>query len=246
MPIIAFLASIAPPVAAAPIAPPVAAAPIPHPGAAAPIPHPGAAAPVGYAIAVTTAYALTDPFPNRIDRAFTGEDTGYLQIANTGGSTFRGSVGTIAVSAFAGDLSFAVDGVTLAPGESISIAIPDDASNVGGFNGPAYQARPGVEIFLRGAMSLGAAHLAVDLLVADADIHSGVPRTDPAGLITDSFVLQGGDPWGFDTGDEFELTQARGTFVFQQAVTEPAGIALLAVPFGLLARRRGRVLRRPV
>lgn len=211
------------------------------------LPALGAAAPVGYLITVTTAYALSDPFPNRIDSAFTEPDTGYLQIGNAGLSTFTGSVGTIAVSAFAGDLSFSAAGIVLAPGDSISIAIPDDASDVGGFNGPAYQARPGVEVWLRGTVAVGSASEPIDLLVADADIHSAVVRTAPSGLRTDSFVLQGGDPWGFDPGDDFELSQAHGTFVFLQAAPEPAGPILFIGLLGLLVaiRRSGSLRRLP-
>lgn len=205
------------------------------------LPSVAIAAPVGYALSVTTAYALGDPFPNRIDNAFTEPDTGYLQIANTGNTTFIGSVGTDAVSAFAGDLSFSASGIVLAPGDSISIAIPFDASNVGGFNGPAYQARPGILIWMRGFVAAGALTEAISLAVADADIHSGMVRLDPLGLLTDSFVLQGGDPWGFDTGDAFEGSQAQGIFVFQQAAPEPAGLALFGLPLAaLIARRRRR------
>lgn len=205
------------------------------------LPSVAIAAPVGYALSVTTAYALGDPFPNRIDNAFTEPDTGYLQIANTGNTTFIGSVGTDAVSAFAGDLSFSASGIVLAPGDRISIAIPFDASNVGGFNGPAYQARPGILIWMRGFVAAGALTEAISLAVADADIHSGMVRLDPLGLLTDSFVLQGGDPWGFDTGDAFEGSQAQGIFVFQQAAPEPAGLALFGLPLAaLIARRRRR------
>ncbi len=205
------------------------------------LPSVAIAAPVGYALSVTTAYTLGDPFPNRIDNAFTEPDTGYLQIANTGNTTFIGSVGTDAVSAFAGDLSFSASGIVLAPGDSISIAIPFDASNVGGFNGPAYQARPGILIWMRGFVAAGALTEAISLAVADADIHSGMVRLDPLGLLTDSFVLQGGDPWGFDTGDAFEGSQAQGIFVFQQAAPEPAGLALFGLPLAaLIARRRRR------
>ncbi len=204
-------------------------------------PVPGATAPVAYAIAISTAYASVDPFPNRIDFAFVEPDTGYLQIANIGESTFFGSVGTIAESAFAGDLSFSASGIVLAPGASISIAIPDDASDVGGFNGPAYFARPGVEILLRGFVALAGRSEAVDLRVADADIHSGVWRLAPSGLPTDSFVLQGGDPWGFDSGDAFELSQAQGHFVFQQAAPEPVGRSVLLLSLALLSILRRRI-----
>jgi hypothetical protein len=185
------------------------------------------AGPVGYLITVTTAYATSDPFPNRIDHAFTEPDTGYLQIANTGDTSFTGVVGTIAVSVFAGNLSFTSTRLTLVHGASVSIAIPDDSGNVGGFNGPAYFLRPGVEVTLNGSISNGPLTESVALLVADADIHSGVKRTDSRGLTSDSFVLQGGDPWGFDAGHAFELSQAYGVYVFSEQVPEPGSAALL-------------------
>ncbi|MBV9250180.1 MAG: hypothetical protein JO227_13165 [Acetobacteraceae bacterium] len=187
------------------------------------------AAIIPYSVTITTAYATSNPFPNRIDSAFIEPDTGYLQIANTGPSAFQGTLGTIAVSVFAGDLSFSAPSITLLPGAAVSIAIPDDASDVGGFNGPAYFFRPGVEVFLRGAFVSAGGLQSVDLMVADADIHSGVWRIDPRGLYTDSFVLQGGDPWGFDPGDDFELSQPRGVFVFSQTVAEPPSVALLGL-----------------
>ncbi len=202
----------------------------------------GHSAAIGYAITITTAYATSDPFPNRLDRAFTEPATGYLQIANTGGSVFSGTAGTIAVSAFAGDLSFTSPLLTLLPGSAVSIAIPDNSANVGGFNGPAYFQRPGVEITLNGTMSNGLTTETVALLVADANIHSGVPRTDQYTLTSDSYVLQGGDPWGFDTGAAFGLSQAHGVYVFNQPVAEPASLALLAtgLPLCVLLHSRRR------
>jgi hypothetical protein len=204
---------------------------------------------VSYSLTVTTAYATSDPFANRLDQAWTAFDTGYFQISNTGSSVFTGSIGTVAVSAFAGDLSFNSDSIVLSPGGSVSFAIPDDASDVGGFNGPAYFFRPGVEISLNGTITEGGASQSVSLLIADADIHSGVPRTDPYGLTSDSFVLQGGDPWGFDTGDDFELSQANGVYVFaqtmadvdaSQSVPEPNALIVLAssLPFWAAYRVR--------
>ena len=91
------------------------------------------------------------------------------------------------------------------------------------------------------------------MAVADRDIHSGVFRTDPYGLATDSFVLQGGDPWGFDAGDAFELSQAWGHYAFlgpvaqAASVPEPAlggllSLALAAMlPVRALLWPRGRV-----
>lgn len=203
------------------------------------------AAAVGYSMTVTTAYATANPFPNRLDQFYTGADTGYFQITNTGDSFFTGVVGTIAVSAFAGDLSFASGSILLAPGGSVSVAIPDDASDAGGFNGPAYFFRPGVEITLNGTFSDGILSQAVALLVADADIHSGTPRTDSFGLTSDSFVLQGGDPWGFDPGDAFELSQANGVYVFIQTVPEPRSAAIMMAAMVVAAIKSRRFRRCP-
>lgn len=58
----------------------------------------------------------------------------------------------------------------------------------------------------------------VDGSIYDKDIHSGVFRdvhAAPSGLggaplLSDSYVLQGGDPFGGDTQDTFETTQALG------------------------------------
>lgn len=94
------------------------------------------AAVIGYSITVTTAYASGDPFSNRIDNTFTEPQTGYFQIENTGEATYSGVIGTIAVSSFAGDLSFTSGSIILPPGASLSVAIPDNSDDVGGFNGP--------------------------------------------------------------------------------------------------------------
>lgn len=212
-------------------------------------PAPGRSALISYSITLSTAFAAADPFKNRVDQGFIEPDTGFFQVANTGATTFSGVIGTMADSAFAGDLSYRTGTLLLAPGASVSVAIPDDSSNVGGFNGPAYFLRPGVEIYLRGSvtdptMPPGeAATEAVDLLVADADIHSGVFRTDPRGLTSDSFVLQGGDPWGFFTGNDYALSQTDGVFMFSQPVAEPGSMAVLLV--GLAGLSICAVQRRP-
>ncbi len=183
---------------------------------------------IGYALTMTTAYANGDPFSNRIDSNFNEPDDGFFQVTNTGDSSFSGVIGTIAVSSFAGDLSWRSGDLVLAPGASVSVAIPDDSSAVGGFNGPYYFYRPGIEIYLQGTVSDGMETEPVDLLVADRDIHSGVARTDPFGLTSDSFVLQGGDPWGFNNGSDYALGQAYGVYVFSQPVPEPGSALLLS------------------
>nr|WP_294507928.1 PEP-CTERM sorting domain-containing protein [uncultured Rhodopila sp.] len=204
----------------------------------------GYGAPVGYSITVTTAYANGDPFPNQIDDVFSEPDTGFIEIANTGATVFSGVVGTVAVSAFAGDLSFASGPLVLAPGAAVSIAMPDNSASVGGFNGAAYDYRPGVEIYLDGTLSDGVGSEAVDLQAADRDIHSGVWRTDSYGLTSDSFVLQGGDLWGFDSGNAFAMSQADGVYVFSQAAPEPGSLGLMAAALAMVAAAR-RWLRFP-
>lgn len=126
--------------------------------------------------------------------------------------------------------------------------MPDNSASVGGFNGPAYYYRPGVEIYLDGAVSDGIGSETVNLLVADRDIHSGVWRTDSYGLTSDSFVLQGGDLWGFDSGNAFAMSQANGVYVFSQTVPEPASLGLVAAALGAFAAARSvprRCLRVP-
>jgi hypothetical protein len=204
------------------------------------------AAAIGYSITITTAYAAGDPFSNRIDESFTEPSTGYFQVENTGDTTFSGGVGTIAISAFAGDLSFTSGSIILPPGASVSVAIPDNSNVVGGFNGPAYEYRPGVEITLNGGVSSGPLTETVALLVADRDIHSGVTRTDGFGLTSDSFVLQGGDPWGFQNDDAFALSQADGVYAFTEPVPEPGSASILAAALTMAAiGHRRSALRSP-
>ena len=64
----------------------------------------------------------------------------------------------------------------------------------------------------------------MSLSIFDRDVHSGVPRKNPFGEVVDSYVLQGGDPFGRDTGDSFETTQAPGHFEFFEVPTVPSAI----------------------
>jgi hypothetical protein len=62
-----------------------------------------------------------------------------------------------------------------------------------------------------------------------------VPRTDGSGLTSDSFVLQGGDPWGFQNADAFALSQADGVYVFTQPAPEPGSASILGVALTIAA-----------
>lgn len=207
---------------------------------------PGMASTVGYDIQITTGYGFANPFPGFLGGGTPGPDTGFVEFTNLGSTTFSGTLGTVAVSNFGGDVSFS-NVLTLSPGQSVSIAIGNESSNVGGFNGPFGSPQPGVGLFLNGLFN---GTESVNLSVNDADIHSGASRTSPCdGLPSDSYVLQGGAPTGCDNGDAFETTQAMGTFTFFESgggggVPEPGSLALmgtgLAGIFGLVRRKLTR------
>src|SRR3954454_116516 len=207
------------------------------------------ATPNGYTLTITTAFAYAnddagDPFPNRIDHVYTGAATGFFQVALTGEATFSGVIGTIAVAGYSWvtDMSYRSNPLVLGPGGSVSVAIPYDSSSVGGFNGPIYNYRPGVEIYLDGWLTDGTNTQPFNLLVADRDIHSGVWLAylvkDWPVRWSDSFVLQGGDPWGWDTDKSISTSLAHGIYQVSGTVAEPGSLATLAAALLALAPAR--------
>ena len=201
---------------------------------------------VGYDFQITTFYQFGDPSDLTFsDFGSASPDTGFWTVTNNGASTFSGEIGQVAVSALSGDSSYS-HVVTLNPGDSVTFAVNDESSNVGGFNGPFDNGspQPGVKITLAGTVSLGADNILVNLSVFDSDIHSGVFQTNPFGVLLDNYVLQGGDPFGRDTNDAFEVAQAPGHFRFFQSdggatVPEPGTLVLLSTGLiGLWAWRR--------
>jgi hypothetical protein len=176
---------------------------------------------VGYQFDITTFYQ----FGGSAIGGVASPDTGFFTVANDGTSTFTG---TIAESGTANGNSVVISGSftgTLAPGQSVTFAagpgtgLPTDSSNNGGYNGTN-----GIRISLTGTVAQGGFSEAVSLAVFDKDIHSGVPRDVHAApsaetgapLFSDSYVLQGGDPTGGDTQDDFETSQAPGHFSFTE------------------------------
>jgi hypothetical protein len=106
-----------------------------------------------------------------------------------------------------------------------------------------------VLIALNGLVTNGSSNEGVNLSVSDANIHSGVFRS-ANGTNSDSYVLQGGDPFGGDTGDSFEESQADGHFRFFEAASVttplPAALPLMGTVLGggylvsLFRRRRDK------
>lgn len=201
-------------------------------------PVPAFAGPVGYKLDVTTFYQFGVPSNLTFaDFGTASPDTGYWTVTNNGSSTFSGSIGQVAVAAgfFGGDYSYS-HSVTLNPGDSVTFAVNSESSNQGGYNGPGGSPQPGVQINLTGTITGGSGSEAVSLSVYDSQIHSGVIN---GGGLTDAYVLQGGNPFGGDYGDEIEVSQAPGHYEFFEAgmsgVPEPSSVALLTVGIAGLA-----------
>src|SRR3989454_4450185 len=156
-------------------------------------------------------YQTGDP-PDKLPAApSAGTDTGFIRITNSGPSTFVGVIGFIAEGGNGINYSHSYP-ITLNPGDHASISINSESSNQGGYNGFS-----GAEFIMSGMVSLGADSQAVFLPIFDRDIHSGSPRINPFGVTLDNFILAGGDPFGRDTGDAYEVTQVPGPFQFAQA-----------------------------
>ncbi len=168
--------------------------------------------------------------------------TGFVVITNTGASSFTGSAylfgiapGQSIVEEIAG---------TLAPGQSWGFGMGPATSAQGGFNKVPGEPDFGLMFFLTGAMdgeSFGAS-------VSDSGLHSGVFRTNPFGVVLDNYILQGGDPFGRNSGAAFATTQATATFVWQAppsedilnaSTPEPGTLTLIGLALaGLVAVRR--------
>ncbi len=196
------------------------------------------AVPVGYDIGITTSYANGNN-GGLLDAGPAGSpDTGFATFVNNGSSTFIGNLildGTTP-SAVHYNTTLAV---TLAPGQSKVLSLNNESSNSGGFNPTAGAGSldNGIQVELVGNMTLGVNTEAVNLSVYDSQIHSGVFRS-ANGHSSDSYVLQGGDPYGGDTGDAFELSQTSGQYAFFEASAVPdAGAtgSLLGISLAALA-----------
>ena len=181
---------------------------------------------VEYHVTLNTLYQ-TGNTADLIGGGSAGPDTGFARITNAGPSTLSGVFSTRAVSVNGADFSFTSPLLTLVPGASASIAVGPESSNYGGFNGPQSAPQPGPIVQFNGAVLQGSFSDPFSFSVEDAAIHSGVFRTNPFGVTLDSWVLQGGDSYGRDTGDAFETTQAPGVMHFD--FVPPSTVSSLTV-----------------
>lgn len=149
-------------------------------------------------------------------------DTGFVIITNSGDETFTGTLGLTGSSGFGtfGHIDVAdVSPVTLAPGDIWILFAGPEGSNYGGYNkcqswifgdpfsgqDPLGPADSGLLLKVEGSFAGG---LAISYGIYDHEIHSGTPALNPFGVTLDNYILQGGDPFGRDTFDPFEVAQA--------------------------------------
>jgi hypothetical protein len=177
-----------------------------------------AAASVSYRFDGVAFYQFGDPADLVSGAPSANPDSGFVRITDNGTSTFSGTIGFVSVNSCGnGDFSASYP-VTLGPGDHVSVSVDDESSNYGGYNGPCFdpsnpQPQNGAQFVLNGTVTAGGVSQGVNLTIYDKDIHSGVSRTNPFGTTLDNYILQGGDPYGQDTGDDYETTQAPGPFV---------------------------------
>lgn len=172
---------------------------------------------------------------------YTGSpDTSFVVITNTGTESFTGDLtltGTAGIGPV-GDVADVLISVTLAPGDSKILLGGPEGSNQLGFNkcqpgtDPLLGADNGLLLSVIGAFATAGP---ISYTIYDHEIHSGTSATNPFGVTLDNYILQGGDPFGRDTFDPFEVAQAHAFFDISHdraampldcAVPEPASLVV--------------------
>ncbi len=156
-------------------------------------------------------------------------DTGFVIISNTGDEAFEGSFSLTGSSGYGVFGHIDVDDHTpadfsLAPDSFWILFAGPEGSNYGGYNkcqewifgdsssgqDPTGHADSGLLLSIVGSLDGGASSISYGIY--DHEIHSGTSALSPFGVTLDNYILQGGDPYGRDTGDAFEVSQAHAFF----------------------------------
>jgi len=173
----------------------------------------GEVPPIPYRISVTAFYQYGTPSDLRAGPSGSPE-TGYARFSNGGTSTFAGTISMGGRAGVGGDYNTPYSN-TWGNGNMGSLSLMYETSNMGGWNKVSGGADDGILLSAQGTVSKDGFSAPVNLTVRDKDIHSGSFRTNPFGVNLDNYILQGGDPFGRDTGDSYETSQASGTFVWE-------------------------------
>ncbi len=207
----------------------------------------GASAQLSYQFDLTAFYQFGAP-SDLVAGPAGGPDTGFLRVANSGATTFVGTISLFGItpSNVTYSTTYSTGAGGWGTGAAGSLSINSESSNVGGFNiDPSNPGGPqlGILISINGFITDGSTQAAISLSVYDSQIHSGVFRTNPYGLSLDNYILQGGDAFGRDTGDDYEVTQAPGSYQFAgtiQTVPLPTAAASGFLGLAVVASRRRR------
>ena len=192
---------------------------------------------VAYSLDLETFYQTGAP-SDRVAGPSGNPDTGFARFTNSGTSTFTGVFSLSGVDA-GGNSYNTTFNATIGAGATFgSMSITNESSNNGGFNKVSGQADLGVLIRFVGTVTDGVNTDSLNLTVYDGDVHSGSFRTNPFGVLVDSYVLQGGDPFGRDTEDAFEVSQAAGHFNWS-VIPAPSAVGAFGL-FAVTGLRRRR------
>lgn len=168
--------------------------------------------------------------------AYSGNpDTGFVIVKNTGTSAFTGEVSLLALFN-GGNRNDTSGNTTLNPGDSWVLLPGSESSNDGGFNknqagqDPNLAPDDGVKLSIVGS----AGGNPINFSIFDKDIHSGTLAVNPFGVTLDNYILQGGDPFGRDTGDNYEVSQAHAFLTLSGPTGVPDTGSSLALLGGAL------------
>jgi len=188
---------------------------------------------VGYGFGGTSSSGLYSGSP----------DTAFVTVKNTSSDVFTGTLSLNAPGLY-GSFFDTSGAITMNPGDTWTLLPGPESSNYGGFyknqpsTSPTGPADDGALLTIVGGFD----DCQIDFAIHDKDIHSGVFATNPFGVTLDNYILQGGDPYGRDTFDTFEVAQAHATFTVGCGVPDVgSSLTLLGSGLGALGLLRRKL-----